>query len=369
MRKLHFVSILSSLAMVACGLAYSACDSSSGQIGVSSAKGGEAGQISISQGGNGGSGTASGVPPTGDANCGSTTSSASRQPADVLLVLDRSGSMADSTAADQSCNNQTGCTARWPALTSAVDSTLTATAGAISWGLKFFSSSGDGCTVTSGVEVPISATSVSAIETQISNTSPGGNTPTEQAIEAATTYYGTVKDGNNHVILLATDGEPNCAPTTTTGPGGGGGGNTTANVQGTIDAITAAKTAGIPVYVIGIGPSVGNLDSFAKAGGTTSYFPATTPQDLTAAFSTISKSVATCTFSLASPPPDPNDVAVYLNKNLVDKDPTNGWAFGASDQTIVLAGTSCATIMSSTTGAVVQILFGCPGVSPPTNIP
>jgi hypothetical protein len=333
----------------------------------SSGGGGMAGAAVIDQdaslppkGGSGGSST-SGASPTSDANCGSTTSNTSHEPADVLLVLDRTGSMDYSTTADSNCSTgAAGCTARWPALTSAVDATLTATAGSINWGLKLFNSTGSGCNVTNGVEVPISSNSVSAIQNQIANTKTGGNTPTAQTIQAVTTYYKTVNDSNNHVILLATDGEPNCAS----------GGSSTPNVQATIDAITAAYQAGFTVYVIGIGPSVGNLDNFAQAGGTGHYYPATSPQALTDAFSTISKAVTTCTFTSPTSPPDVNNVAVYLDKNLVQKDNANGWSFGANDKTIVLNGSSCAKITSGAASNV-QILYGCPGdkLPPPPTIP
>jgi hypothetical protein len=323
-----------------------------------------------SRGGAGGSGT-SGDPPNPDANCGSTTSSTSHEPADVLLVLDRSGSMDYSIAEDCYCTQQSGgtvcsntsnCTTRWPSLTSAVDATLTATTGSINWGLKLYSSTGNGCTVSNGVEVAISGTSVATIQTQIGSTKPGGNTPTAQAITAATAYLKTVNDNNNHVILLATDGEPNCAS----------GGSSTPNVQATVDAITAAKTAGFLVYVIGIGPQAAltNLQSFAVAGGTGNYYPATSPQDLATAFSSISRAVTTCTFTSPTAPPDVNNVAVYLDKNLVQKDNANGWSFGANSQTFVLNGSSCDKITSGAASNV-QILFGCPGSTqpPPQNIP
>jgi hypothetical protein len=286
----------------------------------------------------------------------------------VLLVLDRSGSMTESIAEEcycdpklasgniQACADTTNCTTRWSAVTSALSSTLSSTAG-LRWGLNLFSSTGSGCTVNPGVEVAISATSVAAVQAQIVNAAPGGNTPTAQAIEAATTYLKSVSDPNNKVILLATDGEPNCAT----------GGSSTPNVPATVDAITAARTAAFPVYVIGIGPSVGNLNNLAQAGGSGTYYPATSTTDLASALAAISTALTTCTFTLPTPPPDPNNVAVYLDKMLVTKDPANGWSFGATTQTIVLNGSSCAKVTNGY-ATTVQVLFGCGG-PPPQNIP
>jgi hypothetical protein len=312
--------------------------------------------VSSGTGGNGGAGGSTGA---GGENCGMQTISASRQPADILLVLDRSGSMAYSTSADSNCaTGATDCTGRWPALTSAVNATLSSMSGSINWGLKLFSSTGNACGVNSGVEVLITTTSVTAIQSVITSTQPGGNTPTAQAVQAAAAYLQTVKDQNTKYILLATDGEPNCAI----------GGNSTPNVQATVEAIAAATAAGFPVYVIGIGPSVGNLDNFAVAGGTTNYFSATSPQAMTDAFTSISNAVTTCTFNLAQASPDVNNVAVYLDKSLVAKDSANGWSLGANSTTIELNGSTCDKITSGA-ATQVQVLFGCPGTSPPLFIP
>ena len=324
--------------------------------------GGVAGTVVIkldAASGNGaaGGGGNTGQPPTGDANCGSVTSSTNRVPADVLLVLDKSTSMTYATDSDETCNGG-GCTARWPALTDAVNATLSATASSISWGLKLYPNSGS-CGVSNGVDVAISASAVPQIQSRISSTTPNGYTPTAQAIDAATAYLKTLNDANNKVILLATDGEPNCLPGESSG---------TTNVPGTVTAIQAASAAGFPVYVIGIGPSVGNLDNFAQAGGTNHYYPATSPQDLADAFADISQLVTTCTFTLSlDPDADLDNVAVYLDKNLVQKDGTNGWSFGAGNQTVVLNGSSCEKVKSGAASKV-EILVGCGG-TPPGTIP
>jgi hypothetical protein len=319
-------------------------------------------------GGAGGS-SSSGPPPSGDANCGNETSSTKREPADVLLVLDRSGSMSYSIADDCCCDPQyscptdfckdkSNCTVRWKGLTSAVQQTLSTTQE-IHWGLKLYSSSGgSSCGVNPGVEVEISTTSASSIQTQIEKAVPGSSTPTAKAVNAALTYLKTVTDQSNKVILLATDGEPNCK----------GDVSKESDVDGTITAITAAKSAGFPVYVIGIGPSVGNLDNFAQAGGTGKFFPATSSEELVKALAAISKAVASCTFSLSTPPPDINNIAVYLDKNLIPKNDSNGWSLSGNSQTVLLNGTYCDKITSGE-ATTVQVLFGCPGYNPPIIIP
>ena len=128
------------------------------------------------------------------------------------------------------------------------------------------------------------------------------------------------------------------------------------------------EDAGFLVYVIGIGPSVGNLNNFAAAGGTGQYYPATSPQDLANALTAISTIVASCSFALATTPPDQNNVAVYLDKGLLQQDPSNGWSFGGNTQTIMLNGDACEKIKSGQ-ATTVQVLFGCPGVAPPQVIP
>lgn len=323
-------------------------------------------------------GGASGTTGSVEGTCGDTTITPNRAPADILIVLDRSASMNYSISADcycsvgaggtgqgQVCPNAAGCTDRWTSVKSAVSQTVTANTS-INWGLEFFaapstsSTNGDNCAVSMIPQVEITSASAAAVQAQIAGTSPSSYTPTASAINAASMYLQTVNDGNPKAILLATDGEPNCGSNRT---------STASDLPNTIAAIQSAASFGFPVYVVGIGPSVTNLDSMAQAGGTTNYYPATSPQDLTSALDKISKIVAlTCNFQTPQTPPDVSQVFVYVDKNLVTQNDPNGWTFGATTSDIVLTGTLCDSVLAGQ-ASTVQIIFGCPGYIPPDIIP
>ena len=209
-------------------------------------------------------------------------------------------------------------------------------------------------------QVEISPTSAALVQSQITGTSPSSYTPTASAINVANLYLQGVNDGNPKAILLATDGEPNCASSQS---------STTSDLPNTLAAIRSAAASGFPVYVVGIGPSTSNLDSMAVAGGTTSHYPATSPQQLTDALDKISKIVAlTCNFQTPQAPPDINQVWVYVDKQLATQNDPNGWSFGPTSSDIVLTGTLCDSVMAGQ-ASTVQIVFGCPGYIPPFIIP
>ena len=321
-------------------------------------------------GGEGGTSGASGSSGSPEGTCGDTTITPNRAPVDILVVLDRSGSMAYSisddcycTGQNPRCSNTAGCTDRWTAVKGALDQTVNANAS-INWGLEFYSSpNGADCSVSLAPQVAIGANSGPTILNQMGTVTPANHTPTAAAINAATMYMQSVVDGNSRAILLATDGMPNCV---------GGRVNSDDDMPATTAAVAGAAAAGFPVYVVGMGPqaSITNLNQLAVAGGTGSYYPADSAQSLSDSLATISKIVSTtCEFQTPMVPPDPTKVYVYVNKVFVEQSADNGWVCGdptCSD--ILLTGTYCADMLGGNPSTV-QIIFGCKDYIPPGVIP
>jgi hypothetical protein len=314
-------------------------------------------------GGAGGGGGDTGTQPSTD--CGSQTHNTSHQLVDIVLVLDRSGSMlfnisencfcndADKKAVgttDAVCKDPAKCSTRWAAVSTGIESAVSATPF-LQWGLKFFSSPNQvDCAVTKEMEVPIPNGTASTIRDKINNTPPKGYTPTAAGISAAAAYLKGLTDGNPKVILLATDGVPNCAENERD--------LNTSDIPGTLKAIDDAFKQDIKTYVLGIGPSTGNLDDFAKAGHTDKHFPATSPEALKDALNAIGTAAISCSFSLTDKPTDATNAAVYVNKELVQKDDPDGWSYGPDGTTIELTGATCEKVKSERETAV-QVLYGC----------
>jgi len=302
-------------------------------------------------------------PPASTLNCGNSASSMTQVPADLLLVLDRSGSMTNSISDDEPCIPGGGtCDQRWTTMMAAMGTVLATSPTSIHWGLKFFSTPGltsgsgstpAGCVVTPDVEVPVGTENASAITANMATTSPNYNTPTRAAIDVAVSYLNGVQDGRSKYILLATDGQPNCPAT--------GDVATAADLEPAIAAIAAARSDGIAVYVIGVGPSAGNLDQMASSGGTNKFYPALSPQALSAALNAIVGTVASCVYTMSSTPPDPNNLGVYLDKQLVPESETDGWTL-SSPNAVTFHGPTCDRIKASAYQSV-QVLFGCPDKS------
>jgi hypothetical protein len=296
-----------------------------------------------------------------------TTTKTTRQAADVLIVLDRSASMNWSLAADNYCAAaDRSCSSRLDAVVPAVGQVVSSNPN-IQWGLELFATpnSSGYCAVSTTPQVKVGANTATAIKSELAGFTTALSTPTRAAIDVATAYLKTLGDGNNRAILLATDGLPTCAVDRSWD---------TEDMPGTVAAVAAAKKAGFPVYVIGMGPSksIGNLNQLAQAGGTGSYYPVTSTSTLAAALASVAKmATATCTFRATKAPSTPELVYVYVDKHLVAKDDSEGWTFDEDDPTyatVVLTGSYCKAVQDGDTQGV-QIVTGCPDVPPPAVLP
>jgi hypothetical protein len=321
-----------------------------------------------------------------DSNCGARTKTAMKVPPDILILLDRSGSMNDDVnnqmcRGDGGVNAATGCGAnsKWAKVTPAITQVVADTEMDVNWGLKFFpDNSNSTCNVSSTAAVDIAPGNGAAIATAIMGaTSTNGGvtgyngTPTRNATAGATTYLQGLTDKGPKFILLATDGLPTCPAS---GAGGTMGAVSADDSAGAPTAIAAAKAAGFPTFVVGIatgGSADGTLSAMANAGGlarqgTPSYYPVSSAADLSAAIRTLIGVAATCTFQIGPNPTDDgttslDKIDVIGDGQPIDRDMTHtdGYDYlDATHQSIQVYGPRCDKIMSGEIHEV-SVTFRC----------
>ena len=131
-------------------------------------------------------------------------------------------------------------------------------------------------------------------------------------------------------------------------------------------AIAALYEAGIPTYVIGMPgaePYAALLERLARAGGTAredgaGYYAVSHTSELREALYAIGTGVAIrCSIELAEPPLDRELVNVYFDGELLPADEADGWSWD-DDGHIVVNGEACERLSS---GAVLdaRAVFGC----------
>jgi hypothetical protein len=305
-------------------------------------------------------GAAPAAPPAGPREgmaCGFQRYQLERLQPELMMVLDRSGSMLDPAADGQN--------SRWVETTAAVIEVLTQTEGTISWGLKSFPNPSR-CLVTPEVDIEIGPSSTPAVDL-VRNMLPnedGSGTPTGQALEVATRYLRGRPTLSAKYLVLATDGPPACPP-----------GATRPHEQRALAALADALAGGIPTFVIGIAtagsPADQILAEFAHAGGRAragaqAYYPVEDRNGLLDALAEIRKEVASCTFGLEKDPPSPDDVAVNVDGTRIMRDPArmNGWNYNQGTRSVTLYGPVCDRVKRGEIKDV-NIIFGCPHVPIP----
>jgi hypothetical protein len=374
---------------------------------------GASGNAGTSQGGAGVStGPEAGVsgcgqPIEGLGACGAQTVAAHIRHPHMLIVLDKSGSTSD---------QPTGFNVTiWEGLKAALTTALDAAKDRVSFGLELFPFPSDptkpiatNCDQTECCQMPTTAdmtvpiengvTAVPKIIAALNATGPSGGTPTAAALKRAYDYFttgpGAALDGEKFV-MLATDGGPNCNATlqcdatgcTTNLEGYCTGGNNCCagagvgcvDDQDTIAQIQALRDKGINTFVVGIPGSEAYsryLDQFAVTGNQVnpsappSYYKvdaAAGVAGLTSVFSAITTQLVTsCEIDLATPPPNPREVNVALNCQVVPHSGTtgtDGWVLDTTSDpsTITLQGNLCRWVQQQGVDRV-DIIFGCPTV-------
>ncbi len=301
---------------------------------------------------------------TDAANCGAQTEPIELinlgDPPDLLIVLDRSGSMMFPPGIDPTQPT------KWNMMKDALRTVLQARERNIRFGLLMFPSDDD-CGVDPGLDVGIDINHADEIITALNSTSPVGSTPAHFALqEALESYRGLSVNEAGRYVLFATDGVPNC-----------GGDPPTDEVETqaeTLAGVEALAQEGIHTFVLGFGGLLGLdpdlLNDCAQAGqeprpnGPPYFYHADDAASLQAALDQIAGGiiVPSCSYALASQPPVPEDVAAYFDGTAVPRDPNhnNGWDYYPDDSTITFFGSYCDAIESGQVQNV-SFIFGCPG--------
>ncbi len=376
-----------------------------GLLGGMTSSGGNGGAAGASSGGS--DSTPAACPDLGlDKECGTSSQTADIKTVNMMLVIDKSGSMEDTPSGfDDS---------KWASLGSALKDSLTSVADQMNFGLLLYPydpAAGDEqtdvtCAVpddSSAVRVPVGegTSTVPDIVKTVTATQPSGGTPTAAALNAAYEYFvngdGASLTGDKYV-LLATDGGPNCNSLNTSCESDAekctinldnrctGRPNccihpTTKMVQSeqcldddeVIRSIEKLAEAHIPTFVVGIPGTeayASYLDAFAVAGGKENpagpkYYAVSADggvEGLTDVFSTIvTQLVHSCDIPLDQPPDDLEKVNVAIDCMVAPKEEADGgWDIDTSEtpNILKLKGVTCEGVQ--TNGAKrVDLFYGC----------
>lgn len=272
------------------------------------------------------------VPDTSGEFCEEAFVRADRTTPDMMIVLDKSGSMQDE--------------GRWNPSREAVKTITSELESSIRFGLMMFP--GDepgeddpGCN-PGELFVPVNLDTAGAIASEVNGAESSGGTPTGETLDVALAHFTAAQDVPDIVVppqfvLLVTDGQPTC-------PNGDGYDTTNADVRLANDAIRALGQIGVSTYVIGYDTQDDNdlssvLDRFATLGGTERHRAVENQQELLDEFRAIAGEIVSCAYSLEAEPEDPAYVQVKLDGQQVNLNDADGWSLNGT--TVQLQGRAC----------------------------
>lgn len=288
---------------------------------------------------------------------------------DVMVVLDKSGSMEEDLDGDcplldgdgqcdypphgsgDSANPAfDGLPDKWGVATDAVSGILDSHGSKVRFGLVTFSS--DGSCGAGNVRVDIANNNEADIRTIIDGTNPRGSTPIGDTLADLVGHPALQSTAHPNYVLLVTDGQETCD------------GNPVAAARNLYQQTPRVKT-----FVVGFGGGVdaGELNDIATEGGTarpgpTKYYQADNAAELADALDSILGSVLSCEYQLDQVPEDLDQLYVYADGDPIGRDPgqTEGWDYDGATGTLTFYGQICQDLKD---GSVTDltIVYGCPG--------
>jgi von Willebrand factor type A domain len=359
------------------GFTRGAGEGSSGGAGATGPASGKSADGSAGSGSTSGGGTfpgSSAMEDAGAAGCATSNIPTMVEPAELVFMFDRSGSMGDSVG---------GGLTKWTAVAPALEGFFADPKSAgLSASLQFFAASDDECDAGAYAAPLVSMSRLpngSAFASAIGATAPNGDTPTLPALTGALQYASQERaahPGGHVAVVLVTDGEPHddCKP------------------RSSITNVVAAAqqyAASVPIYVIGVGKQLTSLNMIATAGGTGQAFLVATTNGLDAgatasqteidfvnALASIRSGQATCAVDIPTPPQgqtlDFNKVNVVLTSSGQpqtlgynqgcegDGGGAQGWSYDMPTRPtkIMLCADTCGAVQTDFTGEV-TVQLGC----------
>ncbi|MBI1948443.1 MAG: VWA domain-containing protein [Deltaproteobacteria bacterium] len=284
--------------------------------------------------------------------CQGEAFAAENVPANLMITIDRSGSMNDDLGPDGS---------KWDVARDAVDTVVTTYQGQIRFGLNPYPGTNQSCSEgqdcgTGYVAIDVGPGNEGAISTFLdgADTCRFG-TPTAENLQILVGHASLQDAARGNYVLLITDGQSTCGDPIP------------------VVAQLFAQTPSVATFVIGFGDGVDpdELTAMANAGGRPraggqAYYQADDAASLQAALADILGSVLSCDYVVAGAGDDPDALTIYFNGQPVPRDPSGqtGWDYFPQGERLRFAGNACIALQS---GVVTDltIVFGCPIEQPP----
>lgn len=281
-------------------------------------------------------------------DCGAESFELTAQPPNVMIVLDRSGSM-DGDVQDSNKN-------RWEVAKDAITLLVETFNADIRFGLVTYSACTPGQECSAGkIVVPLGNLNAGPITGFLGGkgleylcNSGDPETSTGNTLYALIGEASIQDPERGNAVLLITDGNENGECQT---------------VTDAADAAGKLFSQAIKVKTFAVGFSDGvldTLDAVAMAGGTGMAYNANNPATLEAALNAIAGAVASCDFVLGAVPEDPGKIYVFFNDDPVGipLSELDGWTYDPATNTIHFHGSACEMIVGGSVSDI-DVVFGC----------